>query len=91
MKEKRQQRDDNQSRSFSLPTGGVDIAQLVAMGMPCPPPHNLNRNSMIQYTGLIGTPHISPSQQLSQYPGFYNSPYNSSYDRLSPQLGQHSF
>lgn len=91
MKEKRQQRDGNQSRPFSLPTGGVDIAQLVAMGMPCPPPYNLNRNSMIKFPGLIGTGHISPSQQLSPFPGFYNSSYNSSYDRLSPQLGQHSF
>ncbi|XP_060065564.1 homeobox protein vent1-like [Ylistrum balloti] len=40
MKEKRHQRDEEQTRNFFLPTGGVDIAQLHAMGMPCPPPYN---------------------------------------------------
>ena len=38
MKEKRQQREDEQCQQFTLPTGGVDIAQLTALGI-CPPPY----------------------------------------------------
>lgn len=41
MKEKRQQREEEQSRGFCLPTGGVDIAQLAAFGI-CPPPYQIS-------------------------------------------------
>lgn len=101
MKEKRQQRDDDQSRSFLLPTGGVDIAQLVAMGMPCLPPHNISGTNMLQLPGFIGAPHMMSPHQMSTFsarkspsaivPGYYNSPYSTSFDRSSPQLGHHSF
>ena len=40
MKEKRQQREEEQSQAFCLPTGGVDVAQLAAFGI-CPPPFHL--------------------------------------------------
>ena len=33
MKEKRQQRDEESAQGFSLPTGGVDVAQLAALGI----------------------------------------------------------
>ena len=36
MKEKRQQREEEPCHAFSLPTGGVDISQLTALGI-CPP------------------------------------------------------
>ncbi|CAC5418839.1 unnamed protein product [Mytilus coruscus] len=101
MKEKRQQRDDDQSRSFLLPTGGVDIAQLVAMGMPCPPPHNISGTNMLQLPGFIGAPHMISPHQMSTLsacksssavvPGYYNSPYSTKFERSSPQLGHHSF
>lgn len=39
MKEKRQQREDEESRAFCLPTGGVDISQLTALGIRPPPFH----------------------------------------------------
>lgn len=44
MKEKRQQREDEQSRGFCLPTGGVDVTQLAALGI-CPPPYHLGASS----------------------------------------------
>jgi hypothetical protein len=34
MKEKRQHKDDN--KNYYFPSGGVDVSQLVAMGIPCP-------------------------------------------------------
>lgn len=45
MKEKRQQREEEQSRGFSLPTGGVDVAQLAALGI-CPPPFKITPTSI---------------------------------------------
>ncbi|KAL3863433.1 hypothetical protein ACJMK2_005190 [Sinanodonta woodiana] len=42
MKEKRLIKDDDQTRSFPLPTGGVDISQLVALGISCPPLYGPN-------------------------------------------------
>lgn len=44
MKEKRQQREDEQSRGFCMPTGGVDVTQLAALGI-CPPPYHLGASS----------------------------------------------
>ncbi|XP_045191126.2 homeobox protein vex1-like [Mercenaria mercenaria] len=44
MKEKRQQREEEQSRGFCLPTGGVDVSQLAAFGI-CPPPYQLSSPS----------------------------------------------
>jgi len=63
MKEKRQQRDDEQSKSFCLPTGGVDVAQLHALGLPCPPPYRINHTPMT---------HGSPG--FNVYPGINQSP-----------------
>lgn len=56
MKEKRQQREDEQSRGFSLPTGGVDVAQLAALGI-CPPPYPMaTTNPGNQHFGRIPSP-----------------------------------
>lgn len=53
MKEKRHQREEEQSRNFSLPTGGVDIAQLAALGI-CPPFQiNSANHSNQQYNGGV--------------------------------------
>ncbi|XP_069138908.1 homeobox protein Dlx3b-like [Argopecten irradians] len=40
MKEKRKHKDD--TFGMPLPTGGVDVSQLQALGIPCPPPYTIN-------------------------------------------------
>ena len=63
MKEKRQQREDEQCQQFTLPTGGVDLAQLTALGI-CPPPYatQLGTSSPLNH-------HFSESSSLSpNYP-----------------------
>lgn len=64
MKEKRQQRDEEQARSFSLPTGGVDISQLAALGIPCPP-QPMRQAGQIQKGNHVAVPQGS-------FPGYYD-------------------
>ncbi|XP_033757278.1 homeobox protein vent1-like [Pecten maximus] len=81
MKEKRHQRDEEQTRNFYLPTGGVDIAQLHAMGMPCPPPYKAQ-------SPTFG--HIFPSPISSAISGYqfhsptHTAPPSNGPDRLHP-------
>ena len=69
MKEKRQQREDEQARGFCLPTGGVDVSQLAALGI-CPPPYSI----------APSTPHIVHSNQNSSH----NNSSSNNNARLSP-------
>lgn len=56
MKDKRQQREEDDDRQFRLPTGGVDISQLTALGI-CPPPFHLP--GAAQGTPSTQLPHVS--------------------------------
>ncbi|WAR22187.1 VEX1-like protein [Mya arenaria] len=58
MKEKRQERDDEEGRKFHLPTGGVDVSQLAALGI-CPPPFHLATSS----PPATYSPQLSPADQ----------------------------
>ncbi|KAK3601390.1 hypothetical protein CHS0354_037708 [Potamilus streckersoni] len=60
MKEKRQIKDDDQTRSFSLPTGGVDITQLVAFGISCPP---YGSSGTIMHPPILPSPFV-PSETI---------------------------
>lgn len=91
MKEKRQQRDEDHSRSFMIPTGGVDIAQLVAMGMPYPPPHNIGGTNLLPVPGYFDPKKMTSPQQISPLSrhqissplAFYGSPFGSSMEGSS--------
>lgn len=103
MKEKRQQRDEDHSRTFLLPTGGVEIAQLVAMGMPCPPPHNIGGANLFTMPGyfdpkkMTSTPQqMSPlsTRQIPSPLAFYGSPFGSPFGssmEKSSSMSGHSF
>ncbi|KAK3096227.1 hypothetical protein FSP39_024679 [Pinctada imbricata] len=65
MKEKRQQRDDEHARSFALPTGGVDVSQLAALGMPCPPPYNIQGTPVHSLPGFPSPPVRIPKYKPS--------------------------
>lgn len=56
MKDKRQQREEEHCQTFSLPTGGVDIAQLTALGI-CPPPytHHLGTASPLTHSFSVAS------------------------------------
>lgn len=90
MKEKRQKRDDEHARSFSLPTGGVDVSQLTALGLPCPPPYNVGATSFGQLPGY--TRH-QPQYPMTSSPGHFSPalPYSAPF-QMSPGFPQgHSF
>ena len=74
MKEKRQQREEEQCQTFSLPTGGVDIAQLTALGI-CPPTyaHQFGSSSPLNHS-FRASPAPMPSDCLTQsgYPHMSN-------------------
>lgn len=96
MKEKRQQREEEQSRGFCLPTGGVDIAQLAALGI-CPPPYQLsstpgpsNQLPANQQYSRLPSPVHSPQQPIVQngniaMPPLSRSPYTLALDNMSVQ------
>lgn len=62
MKEKRQQREDEQSRAFCLPTGGVDVSQLAALGIR-PPPYPLAPSTPNMTNGNMKNSRLSPVDQ----------------------------
>ncbi|XP_048745034.1 transcription factor LBX2-like [Ostrea edulis] len=78
MKEKRQKRDDEHARTFSLPTGGVDVSQLTALGLPCPPPYNTSAPNFGQ---LPGSTHIQPKYPMTSPLGHFPSvlPYTAQF------------
>ncbi|KAL5022302.1 hypothetical protein ScPMuIL_001457 [Solemya velum] len=45
MKEKRQEKEEDQPKGIHIPTGGVDISQLAALGLPCPPPPTISQKN----------------------------------------------
>lgn len=85
MKEKRQKRDDEHARSFSLPTGGVDISQLTALGLPCPPPYNVTATNFGQLPGMT---HIPPQYPVTSSPGHFPPvlPYSAASFQMSPSF-----
>lgn len=86
MKEKRQKRDDEHARSFSLPTGGVDVSQLTALGLPCPPPYNVGATNFGQLPGM--TRH-QPQYPMTSSPGHFSPalPYSAPF-QMSPGFPQ---
>ena len=68
MKEKRQQREEEQCHTFSLPTGGVDIAQLTALGI-CPPTYAQQFGSASPLNQSFSASSTLPSDRLAQ-PGY---------------------
>ncbi|XP_069141036.1 homeobox protein vent1-like [Argopecten irradians] len=85
MKEKRHQRDEEQTRNFYLPTGGVDIAQLHAMGMPCPPPYTTQTPNFGQ---LFPSPINSAMSGYQLNSSMHSTvPSSNGPDRLHPGLG----
>lgn len=85
MKEKRQKRDDEHARSFSLPTGGVDVSQLTALGLPCPPPYNVTATNFGQLPGMT---HIPPQYPVTSSPGHFPPvlPYSPASFQISPSF-----
>lgn len=94
MKEKRQQKDDEHSRNYYLPTGGVDVSQLQALGIPCPPPYRIGTTHMPGTPGNTSSPYSflghSVSSPMTMFPGFLNdnrmpvSPYGFAPLNFSP-------
>ncbi|KAK6174359.1 hypothetical protein SNE40_017653 [Patella caerulea] len=72
MKEKRQQTNkEEQGRLFPFPTGGVDVSQLHAMGLPYPPPSALRNyppTSLPMSPNTASLPHNSTPNQQSILP-----------------------
>ncbi|OWF50961.1 homeobox protein vent1-like [Mizuhopecten yessoensis] len=93
MKEKRHQRDEEQARNFYLPTGGVDIAQLHAMGLPCPPPYKVQSPtvghmfSSPSNNALPGYQFHSPVHMASSSNGQDRLQMHPSYLGYSPIMG----
>lgn len=85
MKEKRQKRDDEHARSFSLPTGGVDVSQLTALGLPCPPPYNVTSTNFGQLPGMT---HVPPQYPVTSSPGHFPPvlPYSPASFQMSPSF-----
>lgn len=84
MKEKRRQKDDRFPGGVPLPTGGVDIAQLQALGIPCPPPYTINskHQQMMRDEGYPSSPLSSPG---TQSPMFHGTPHHVPfYARFQP-------
>ncbi|XP_069139260.1 homeobox protein vex1-like [Argopecten irradians] len=81
MKEKRKHKDDSFRGGLALPTGGVDISQLQALGIPCPPPYTVNNKhqQMMRDDSIPNFPSPSP---LSPMPR--TSPPTSLYSRFRP-------
>jgi hypothetical protein len=74
MKEKRQMKGDDQCSGFTFPTGGVDISQLAALGIPLPPPHRLSpvgdstpTSTAAAFPGYPGLP--LPANAHAYFPG----------------------
>jgi hypothetical protein len=83
MKEKRQHKDGN--KNYYFPSGGVDVSQLVAMGIPCPPPHNVKGTPSAHLPGYIGHQQYpgSPATRHMHDPRFVSS-YMCGYSPMSP-------
>ncbi|XP_071128139.1 homeobox protein ceh-30-like [Mytilus edulis] len=72
MKEKRQQKD---GKTSYFPSGGVEASQLAAMGIPCPPPHNVSGTQSTQMPGYFSHQQYpaSPASQQVFDPRFVPS------------------
>ncbi|XP_062568666.1 homeobox protein ceh-30-like [Saccostrea cucullata] len=90
MKEKRQKRDDEHARTFSLPTGGVDVSQLTALGLPCPPPYNMSATNFAQLPGFT---HHSPQYPMTSSPGHFPAvlPHHASFPVSPAYLQRQSY
>ncbi|XP_033757749.1 homeobox protein vent1-like [Pecten maximus] len=83
MKEKRNHKDDSFQGGMPLPTGGVDISQLQALGIPCPPPYTIN-NRHHQMMRDDSIPNFPSSTSSPQPPIFRTSQHMSFYSRFHP-------
>ncbi|XP_033756049.1 homeobox protein Hox-D1-like [Pecten maximus] len=70
MKEKRKKKNDLFPGGMNLPTGGVDVAQLNALGIPCPPPYTINNKhqQLLKVDGITSSPlrALSPKSPMLQ-------------------------
>lgn len=83
MKEKRQHKDGN--KNYYFPSGGVDVSQLVAMGIPCPPPHNIKGTPSGHLPGYMGHQQFPGSPATHRDPRFVSS-YMCGYSPMSPVM-----
>ncbi|XP_060078553.1 homeobox protein ceh-30-like [Ylistrum balloti] len=88
MKEKRKQKDDAFHAGMPLPTGGVDISQLQALGIPCPPPYTIN-NKHQQMMRDDGIPNFSLSTPVIQSPMPRTSQHVPTYSGYHPMSNGH--
>ena len=85
MKEKRQVKD---GRTGYFPSGGVDVAQLAAYGIPCPPPHNVTTNQSSQLPGHVTQVYQSSPVTQQAYNTHFLPSYMYGYTQMSPIVYQ---
>ncbi|XP_060084953.1 homeobox protein Hox-D3-like [Ylistrum balloti] len=83
MKEKRKRKDESFPGSMPLPTGGVDISQLQALGIPCPPPYTISNKhqQMMRDDDIPSSPLSTISPQSPMFPAGQHVPF---YTRFQP-------
>ncbi|XP_033757541.1 homeobox protein vent1-like [Pecten maximus] len=89
MKEKRKQKDDSFQGAVPLPTGGVDISQLQALGIPCPPPYTIN-NKHHQMMRDDGIPNFPSSASSTLFRPTQHVPFHSKFQPMTNILGNSS-
>lgn len=86
MKEKRQEKEEDQPKGVQIPTGGVDISQLAALGLPCPPPPIVTQKNggplpqRMQHANvqmpLSPNPSLKPTSDIQTHAGQLPSMYS---------------
>ncbi|XP_021347696.1 homeobox protein vent1B-like [Mizuhopecten yessoensis] len=92
MKEKRKKKDESFPGGMSLPTGGVDLLQLQALGIPCPPPYTINNkhqqmmrdDDITNFPSPASSPHSPMVHSINHVP-FYSrfQPMTNGLDTLT--------
>ncbi|OWF41501.1 homeobox protein vent1-like [Mizuhopecten yessoensis] len=89
MKEKRKQKDDAFTGGMPIPTGGVDISQLQALGLPCPPPYTINNKheQLMKDDSIPNFPLTTSSSQSPMFRTTQQVPFYSRYQPMTNGLG----